>query len=204
VADSQQELVTRAVGGDDDALAALLEAHGPVVRGRLRIDARWRPLLDPADVMQVTYLEAFLRIGQLRQATPEAFEAWLTRIAEHNLTDAIRGLERDKRPDSHRRLEPEDAEQSLNGLLDHLQAGNNTASRAAMSAEASQIVEAAIDRLPETYREVVRRYDLAGERIEAVATALGRSPGAVYMLRSRAHDRLREVLGSQSRYFSNT
>ncbi len=38
---------------------------------------------------------------------------------------------------------------------------------------------------------------------DEVAAALDRSPGAVYMLRARAHDHLRVILGSASRYLSN-
>ena len=36
-----------------------------------------------------------------------------------------------------------------------------------------------------------------------VAATLERSVGAVHMLRARAHDRLRELLGSESRFSSD-
>jgi DNA-directed RNA polymerase specialized sigma24 family protein len=38
-------------------------------------------------------------------------------------------------------------------------------------------------------------FDLEGRPVQQIASALQRSEGAVYMLRARAHDRLREILG---------
>ena len=49
------------------------------------------------DVMQVTYLEAFLHIDQLTARDTSAFLAWLTRIAENAIRDAVRGLTRTDR-----------------------------------------------------------------------------------------------------------
>lgn len=59
-----QDRVAQAVAGDRDALGALLEDFGPGVDAVLVIAPTWRGLLDSADVMQVTYLEAFMQIGR--------------------------------------------------------------------------------------------------------------------------------------------
>jgi DNA-directed RNA polymerase specialized sigma24 family protein len=40
--------------------------------------------------------------------------------------------------------------------------------------------------------------------VEEVAKGLGRSKGAVHMLRARAYDRLKELLGSTSLFFSDS
>ncbi|MBP7937722.1 MAG: sigma-70 family RNA polymerase sigma factor, partial [Phycisphaerae bacterium] len=48
--------------------------------------------------------------------------------------------------------------------------------------------------LPETYRRVVEQFDIEFRPPAEIARALGRSVGAVYMVRTRAHDRLREIL----------
>ncbi|MFH1418881.1 MAG: RNA polymerase sigma factor [Planctomycetota bacterium] len=196
-------LVSSAVTGNSDALTALLQEHGSRVRRRLSFDPVWRSLVDTADVMQVTYLEAFLRIGQLEGRTQDAFVAWLTRIAENNLRDAIRELERGKRPSPRRRIHRRTPEASTITLLETLGCTTATASRCAADREAQRLLESAIARLPEAYRQVVRMMDLEDRPVRQVAEALGRSAGAVYMLRSRAHDRLREVLGPESRFFSD-
>ena len=61
----------------------------------------------------------------------------------------------------------------------------------------------ALGSLPGDYEKVVRMYDLEGRPIGEVAAELGRSEGAVYMLRARAHDRLREQMGPASKFFTH-
>lgn len=195
---TSEELVRRAVTGDADALTLLLQQFGPEVERTLQINPVWRTVIEPADVMQVTYLEAFLRIGSFDPDRAESFPGWLRRIAQNNLKDAIRGLERQKQPQPRNRVKPPKFEDSLVGLYEMLEAGMSTPSRQVRRQEACSLLENSIGMLPDRYAEVVRRYDLECQPITEVADALGKSPGAVHMLRARAHDRLREQLGSAS------
>ena len=192
--------LVKAVGGSADALTELLRDHGPTLRGRFQIEPLHRSLLDIDDILQVTYLEAFLHIRQFRGNDESAFVSWLTRIAHNNLRDAVRELERGKRPDPRRRVWPSGSDESYVGLLDEIGHTSQTPSRVVAAAEARHILEGAIARLPESYRTVVNLCDLEGQGAEEVAREVGRSPGAVYMLRARAHDRLRAILGSPSRF----
>lgn len=202
--DTDQSVLQRAVEGDPAALRTLLEQFGGEVRSRIagKIESRWRSLLDEDDVMQVTYLEAFLHIDQLTARDNAAFLAWLTRIAENALRDAIRGLTRQKRPDSGKRLSLANSTDSYMGLLECLGVTTTTPSRQARTNDAATLLRGAIERLPTDYRSAVQLYDLEGQAIAEVATAMSRSVGAVHMLRARAHDRLRQELGSSSRFFS--
>ena len=77
MSESDANMLARATGGDDDALSALLQRHGPRVRRELAIGKQYQSLIDPDDVMQVTYVEAFARIGGFTPTGPEAFLAWL-------------------------------------------------------------------------------------------------------------------------------
>lgn len=199
-------LLQQAVEGDATALRVLLEHFGGEVRKRIsgRIDKRWRASLDEDDIMQVTYLEAFLHIDQLTARDSASFLAWLTRIAENALRDAIRGLTRQKRPDPARRVLATPGPDSYVGLLECLGVTTTTPSREAARHDAADILQTAVARLPEDYKEVVRLYDLEGRPIAEVAANMGRSVGAVHMLRARAHDRLRQDLGTSSRYFSGS
>lgn len=197
-------LAKRAVGGDEEALALLLEQEGPVVRERLehRIGAAWRSVLDADDVMQVSYMEAFLRIGKFTPQGPGAFRAWLQQIAENNLRDAIKGLERAKRPDPRKRVHGPPGEESFVALVEVLGVTTTTPSRQAAKGEVVGAMDHALRQLPPDYERVIRMYDLEGRSAVEVSAAMGRSSGAMFMLRARAHERLKEILGGSSKYFS--
>lgn len=196
-----QLLIVRAVAGDEDALAELLRAHGPAVRAQISqsIGARWQSVLDADDVMQVTYLEAFLRIERFQPRGESSFQAWLAQIARNNLRDAVDELSRMKRPQPQDRVVAA-GDDSAAALIERLGCTSTTPSRHAGRGEIAAAVGAAVARLPEDYATVVRLYDLEGRSAAEVASALGRSEGAVFMLRARAHDRLREAFGSVSQF----
>lgn len=195
---SELKLARRAAQGDDEALADLLRLAGPTVRSRLvgRLQDSWGSMLDIDDVMQVTYLEAFLAIGRYTHGRDGDFAAWLTTIARNNLFDAERALKSKRRRPAGRRLDPARTDSSVT-LFENLMATSTTPSRYASTREACQMLKAAIEQLPADYLRVVQLYDLDGLAVAEVARRMDRSAGAVYMLRARALDRLRELLLSR-------
>ena len=191
-ADDQR--VARAIAGDLDELEALVREASPMLRQSLRVDARWSRSFDVEDVIRVTLLEAFMRIRSLDNATVRGFHAWLRRIADHNLTDAIRALQSGRRPDAARRVTRGPEGESARTLLLRVAGTEATAGGQAAIAEQVQRMQQAIARLPKSYRNVIRLVDLEQRSFADAAAELERSVGAVHMLRSRAHDRLRELL----------
>jgi len=202
--DPEHQLVERARLGDESALGELLEQFGLDARPQLdaRINPRYRGQFDADDILQVTFLEAFLRVRSLSPGGPGAFNAWLRRIADNNLLDAVRELERDKRPPPGRRVNP-GSDESYVALVEYLAATSNTASRACAREELRQGVDAALRRLPAEYEQALRLFELEGLPGDEVAAKMGRSHGAVRMLLARARERLAEILGSESRFFSS-
>ncbi len=199
---SEDELIARAVAGDEVSLSELLEHFGTPLCKEIRISPKWRSVVDADDVMQVTYLEAFLRIRSFTPTKPGSFAAWLRRIAENNLRDAIKELERDKRPQNRVVGAPDGS--SYGDLLSCMPGDLTSPSRGAAAHEIQEMAEAALRRLPPDYERVLRLYFLAGQSGPEVAEILGRSHGAVKMLLARALDRLKEVLGSGSKFISGS
>lgn len=197
-------LALRAAGGDEAALSTLLEHFSPQLRARLapKINDAWRSVLEADDVLQVTYLEAFLQIERFAPRGPGSFLAWLTHIAENNLRDAVKGLERAKRPDPRKAVRGPVGDDSYVALVELLGVTNTTPSRNAARGEAHTILDQALAALPPDYEKVIRQMDLQGRGVADVSAELGRTAGAVHMLRARAHDRLKEMLGPGSRFFS--
>ena len=187
-------LVDRAREGDRDALCELLREYGPQVRASLDINPKWRSVLDLDDVMQVTYLEAFRNVSQLRGGAA-AFGAWLRRIAVHNLRDAVDWLECERRPQPDRRLLPPPGQDSLSWLWGLATGSTATPGGTLASAEMRRFLEAEIAALPADYGRVLESVYLKGRSVAETARLLGRSRGAVHLLRGRALDCLRARLG---------
>ena len=204
VLDQQLE---RALDGDREALIGLLERLGPRVRGRIaaRIGAHHRSSIDEDDVMQVTYLEAVTRLASFRGGGSSGFLAWLSRLAENNLVDAIRMIEAEKRPNPKKRVRPNrdspDTD-SMVALIELVGVTSSAPSDGAAHDEVKRALDAVLARMPPDYAQVILMYDLQGQPASAVAVEMGRSEGAIYMLRARAHDRLRDELPSESKFFS--
>jgi RNA polymerase sigma factor (sigma-70 family) len=203
---NQNELILRAVKGDEDALVFLLEQHGARIRQRLRkrIPDKWRPVLSEDDVLQQTYADAFHDIGRFDPKGADGFAGWLWRIAEHNLLDGLKMLQADKRPDNRDRVKVADGEDSLDSFLGGLVADASTPSRQVARKEAKSLLLRALRQLPSEYRQVVELYDLEGRPSAEVARTLNRSRGAMFMLRARAHSRLRTQLGRASHLLSSS
>ncbi len=193
------------MGGDAEALAGLLERHGPAVRRTLAgaIPKRWQSVLTLDDVMQEVYSEAFAGIRRFSLREGHSFGDWLVVVARRALLDAMRGLAAGKRGGNRVRVTASPGDDgSYITLLEVLGVTTTTPSRAAARDEGSAAIRAAIEGLPAAQRQVVERYDLQGRAAEAVAAQLGRSVGAVYMLRARAHRTLSEMMGTPLAYLS--
>jgi len=202
---SDDTLLADAVSGNKDALSALLSRHGPEVRQTVaaELGTKFRTVIDEDDVMQVTYLEAFLRIRDLRGNGTGAFVAWLRQIARNNMQDAIKGLTRIKRPDPRRQVRATSPDESAVALFELAHGDSNTPSRVAGVAERKGLLTSALAQLPPDYGRVLRDYDLDCQPIEEIASRMGRSTGAVFMLRARAIERLKEILPSISAMYGS-
>lgn len=200
---TDEKLLDLAVSGNAEALKELLARFGPQARLSIqgKIDRRHRSVLDEDDVMQVTYLEAFLHVDQLVSRDPEVFLAWLRRIAQNALRDAIRGFERDKRPNPANRIQAGSGD-SYVALIERLGVTMSSPSRLAAAKEAQISLGESLEKLPVDYKHVVTLCDLQGMEAASAAQEMGRSVGAVHMLRARAHDRLRAIMGSPTQFLS--
>ena len=199
------ELLRRAIEGDVDALSDLLELHSPTISGRIdkSIGQQWRSVLDADDIMQVTFVEVFLDFDRFPGSDIDGFVAWVTRIAKNNLSDAIRGLSREKRPQPSRRIQGAVGHESYVALIEQMGGITTSVGTKAAREEMVRHLDETLKRLPPDYEQVLRLYDLEGLSGPEVAERIGRRRGAVHMLRSRALVRLRKELGPASMYFTD-
>lgn len=194
--DAEGELLSRAREGDKDALGQLLRIHGHSVRQQVAasIEKHWRPRIDLDDLMQISYMEAFLSIRRFTSESDGAFHVWLLRIARNNLFDAMREFQHTQIHNRRRPATP--AGDGSYVLLMETLSSSDSPSRTAARHEQIAMMKSALATLPETYRRVIELFDLEAHPAGEVAGVIGRSEGAVYMIRARAHDRLRSLLSA--------
>lgn len=113
-------------------------------------------------------------------------------------------MQRLKRPQPTDRIKPISSDNATEEFLADLGVSSTTPSRVASRDERVSKLNTLLDTLPDDYRAVVQLYDLEGLPIDDVAGRMNRSAGAVHMLRARAHDRLRMIMGAESQWFTTS
>lgn len=173
------ELVLRAMAGDRDAIAKLLEVIRPLVarycRGRLGpVD---RSYLSADDVAQEVCLAVLTALPNYRvQGKP--FLAFVYGIAAHKVIDAHRAVSRG-------RTEP------VPDVPDTVEIGAGPEQKA-LHGELSAQLRALLDELPDKQREILVLRIVVGLSAEETAEIVGASPGAVRVAQHRALGRLRK------------
>jgi RNA polymerase sigma-70 factor (ECF subfamily) len=194
--------VELAAKSDADALQRLIVFY----HGRLRravaaeVVGRWQRTIDADDVLQQAYVAAFKSIGGCVFAGPGGFYKWLETIALNQLKDLQRRFHRQKRDVGRERSTRSGITASFPNLLARLASPDSTPSRHLAKTEATAAVMSSLARLTDEQRAVVEMRFLEGRPVAEVAQQLGKTEPAVHMLCHRGLTRLRELLGSLSRY----
>src|SRR6476660_1737019 len=181
--------------GSREALGQVLEAARQYLLtiARQEFDADLRAKNSPSDVVQETFVEAQRAFGQFQGDTEAELLAWLRQLLLHR----VGKLRRRYRDTQKRRLAREVAlggDDSSGGLAAGLMADTPSPSGQAMEHEQDEVLQAALERLPEDYRRVIAlRYEQQLP-FEEIGRLLQRSPDAARKLWARAVERLHEEL----------
>jgi RNA polymerase sigma-70 factor (ECF subfamily) len=183
------------VGQESHKVLAYLQRHLP---------QELRPTIEPADVLQDTYFEAFRRLSEFRWDGADSVYRWLVTIARNRVIDLVRMKRALKRGGERaRRQVLTDAafgQDSIVLMLTELAVYQRTPSRSAVRREIIAALERSVDGLPVTQRDVIRLRYLEGLPIEEIAKRMGRTPGAIKQLCNRAYKALRVEMRSASMY----
>lgn len=206
--EDRSQRIRAAIDGDHLALTLLLtEAEGHL-RGRLagRIPQNLRSVVDVDDLLQEAHADAFRHIGRFELRDEPAFDRWLATLALRRLREKIRRRRTAKRGDGRaavQRLRPGVDESSI-VLLNLIESSDRSPSKSAAGREAMAAVQAALQELPENYRAAVQAVYLDGCTVAEAGRTLGCTERAVHNLCYKAKQRLRDLLGTSSRFLSST
>lgn len=203
----ERQLTERAVQGDSNALSELLLQHHDRLLAyvRYRIPSERRSLIGAEDVVQETYMEVFRTIDRFQPGSAEAFYRWLAAIARQRLLDQVKALKRKKREGDRMRIKgpPPGIASTVASLMQVVAVDSHTPSRSAARRETAKPLSVALAGLKPEYRQaLVLRYH-EGLPVAEVARRMDRSDRAVHMLCYRGLARLREALGSFTKYLSS-
>lgn len=187
-------LLHAARSGSVEALGRLFEA----CRGYLLSIARQelvtslRAKVDAADVVQETFIEATRDFASFRGETGPQLLGWLRCILRHNLADLTRHFGYCCRSLSQE--VPLHRQPSTADRMDSYLAVDGPICEQLIAQEQSRALDAALNRLPPSYRQVLQlRF---GERhsFTEIGIGLRRSPEAVRKIACRAVERLRHEM----------
>ncbi len=142
-------LFKRARHGSREAISALFARYGGRLHGliRLRLGPQLRRRLESRDVLQATMLKAFVGIDRFEGSGSRSRMAWLGTIAQAEICDQADFHGRQKRDlarETTLAAKAEDVAEQIRTEVSRLQL-----------AEDSERLERAIDKLSDSYREVI-------------------------------------------------
>ncbi len=192
-------LVHDAKAGDADSLGRLLERY----RGYLLmlahryLDERLRRRIDPADIVQHTFLEVQRDLGSFRGSHPAEFVAWIRNILKHNVASEVaRHVTTQKRSMKREVQAPASPRGDGSGpdWLGQLPGTASSPSGKAMRAEAALHLIESLHSLPETQAEAIRLRYMEGLALSEIVERMGKSETAVAGLLKRGLQKLRGIL----------
>ncbi len=186
--------------GEVSDLSQLLEPYRRylLTLASVHLPTELRRKLDPADVVQQTFLRAYAAIGDLRAVDPPGILAWLRKILANEIADTLKNYHRDKRDIKRERALEAEIDRSASGLLDWL-AGDQTSpsARASANERLLELADALAD-LPDEMRDTVILKHAQGWTLKQIADRLDKSVPAVASLLRRGLERLRKRLSGES------
>ena len=201
---SEKELLAKAISGDRVALQELLLLYHRQFTSyvKLRRPAGLQSTVCSDDVVQQAYVHVIREIKHFRPRTPRSFFAWLKKIGENCLRDAIRAQKCVKRGGDRQQVAGVVAENpgSKPDFLESLVPDSHTPSSSVARHELVAAVRECLDILPDDYRRAVELYFYMGKSLRETSTMMQRSPRAVQGLLDRAKKKMRNALGSLSLY----
>ena len=196
-ADSPENLIRAALGGDVQALDRLLVQYRNYLKilGKVQIDARLQAKADPSDLVQETLTQAYAEFPRFRGTSEAEFVAWLRQIMAFRTAKLVRRYFGTARRDA--RLEEQlqhDLDASSQALGAAVASRGSSPSERAARRERAVLLADAIAQLPPDYQQVLILHHMEGRPMKDVAEHMNRTVDSVQKLWARALIKLRPLV----------
>jgi RNA polymerase sigma-70 factor (ECF subfamily) len=193
-----EQMLALARAGSAVALGDLLELYRTylAILARLQIGRRLQGKVDPADLVQDTFLEAHRHFAEFRGSAEAELVCWLRQILAGLVANLVRRYYGAKRRDVRLERDLADELERSSRVLDQgLAAPQSTPSQRAARREQSVLLADALGQLSEDYREVIILHHLEELTFPDIARRMSRTVDSVKNLWARALAQLRRLLG---------
>ncbi len=185
-ADSDAQLVERSVAGDQKAFELLVIKYQRRIQRLIGRMVRDVDLVE--DIAQDTFIRAYRALAQFRGEAQ--FYTWLYRIAINTAKKALMDLKRNPTVSENAYKSDDDDETSP---VENELTSSETPDAVLASKEIAQIINAAMEALPEELREAITLREIEGLSYEEISVAMNCPVGTV---RSRIF-RAREAISAK-------
>jgi RNA polymerase sigma-70 factor (ECF subfamily) len=197
---TREQLLAEARQGKREELGNLLELYREYLNlvARTQIDLHLQAQVNPSDMVQETFLEAYRDFGQFQGTTERELVAWLRRILVHNLGHLVERQMKAQKRDIRRQISLEQRIASLDRSAAKVEAALvspwSSPSAHAQRREMAALLADQLARLPAHHREVIVLRNLEALPFEEIARRMKRTQTATRVLWLRALGKLREFL----------
>lgn len=172
------ETIHRARAGEADAWKRLVELHRPWLKlvAQRELPQNLRNRIDDSDIVQQTCLSAFRNIDDFEGEHTGQFLAWIKQIHMHNVQNVIREhVHAQKRDIRNEQLVETESE------LDALRrpARSDTPSQRLIYSEKAVLIAAALEKLPEEQRIVIRMRYFEDATVSEIAVQLEKTTNSI-------------------------
>ncbi|GAB3470162.1 RNA polymerase sigma factor RpoE [Polaromonas eurypsychrophila] len=193
--DSDAVLVERTVAGDQKAFELLVIKYQRRIQRLIGRMVRDVDLVE--DIAQETFIRAYRALAQFRGEAQ--FYTWLYRIAVNTAKKALMDLKRNPTVSENSFKSDDDDETSP---LENELTSSETPEAVLASKEIAQMVNAAMDALPEELRQAISLREIEGLSYEEIAEAMNCPIGTVrsriFRAREAISDKIKPLLENQS------
>ncbi|MEE8170391.1 MAG: sigma-70 family RNA polymerase sigma factor [Phycisphaerae bacterium] len=167
------------------------------------IPSRMTRVVSADDILQDIWITVVRSASDIIATGSEGFDAWLTRIAQRRIADAIRRARAVKRGGRARITYEKPQTSSFVDLFARISSPQATPSKTLSARESTNAVQVALAALPERHRAVLMLRYFDGKSHSDIAHALNLSQSAVNSLLFRGMQKLRRLLGATTQFFSD-
>lgn len=200
---STTALVVASKAGNNEALGTLLLRYRGflLMLAHRYLSEQLRRRVDPADIVQVTFLEAKRDLNAFRGDTPAEFAGWLRGMLKNNVASALSHHVMMQKRSTRKEVYAgggDDDGSSRQNWIHQLPGGKTSPSGVAVRQEAVLAMMNALHELPETQAEAIRLRYMEGLPLKEIVERMGKSETAVAGLLKRGLQKLRALLDTGS------